>query len=112
MDQKVIFAARGCNLELLKERIACGGNINYQDTKYGSALISAINNSDFPMVLFLIENGADVNAENAYGIVPLEVALQQSTDEIVRILAWSGARLKSRSRPHWRERLELCLRNS
>ena len=61
---------------------------------------------------FLIENGVNVNAENAYGIVPLEVALNHAGCSIVRKLAWSGAKLNSKSRPHWKERLEVCLKGS
>jgi ankyrin repeat protein len=109
INQKIIFASRGRNLELVNERICEGGDINYQDPKHGSALVAAINNNDENMVQFLIDNGANVNAENSHGVVPLEVALHHSSDEIVRKLSWSGAKLKSRSRPHWKERLESCL---
>ena len=112
IDQKLIFAVRGRNLELVKERLAEGGNINHQDPKHGSALIAAINNDDVSLIQYLIENGVDVNAENKYGVVPIEVALHHSTDEVVRLLAWSGARVKSKVRPHWQERLESCLRGN
>tara|TARA_B100000965_G_scaffold380301_1_gene376742 strand:+ start:1344 stop:1703 length:360 start_codon:yes stop_codon:yes gene_type:complete len=92
-----------------RERIAAGGNLNYQDASHGSALVAAINNNDVTMIQYLIDHGADVNAENTHGIVPIEIALHHATDEVVRLLAWSGAKLHSRSRPHWRKRLEECL---
>ena len=38
INQKVIFAVRAKNLELLKERISDGGDINYQDPIHSSAL--------------------------------------------------------------------------
>jgi ankyrin repeat protein len=72
-------------------------------------LVAAINNNDVDMLKYLVENGANVNAENSGGVVPLEIALHHSTDEIVRLLSWSGAKLKSRCRPHWKERLQACL---
>ena len=111
INQKVIFAVRGRNLDLLKERISKGGDINYQDPEHGSALITAIKNEDETILQYLLENGVNVNTENSHGIVPLEVALHQSNDDIVKKLSWSGAKLNSRSRPHWKERLEACLKN-
>ncbi len=109
LDQQIIFAVRAGNLELVKERIEAGGDLNYQDSKHGSALVSAINNGDEVILQFLIDNGADVNGENSYGIVPLEIALHHANNNIVRKLSWSGAKLNSRSQPHWKERLEACL---
>lgn len=109
LNQKLIFAVRGKNLELIKERLALGADINYQDLAHGSALVAAINTNDLHIVQFLLDNGANANAKNQYGVVPLEVALHHASDEIVRLLAWYGATLNSRIRPHWRERLEACL---
>jgi ankyrin repeat protein len=111
INQKVIFAVRGKNLELLKERISEGGDVNHQDPEHGSPLVAAINNEDEAILQYLIENGANVNAENSHGIVPLETALHHSSDEVVRKLSWLGAKLNSRARPHWKERLEACLKN-
>ncbi|MGB0204288.1 MAG: ankyrin repeat domain-containing protein [Neptuniibacter sp.] len=112
LDQQIIFAVRARNLELVMERIEAGGDLNYQDSMYGSALVSAINNGDEVILQFLIDSGADVNAENVHGIVPLETALHQANRNIVRKLSWSGAKLKSRSRPHWKELLEACLNDN
>jgi len=111
INQKVIFAVRGKNLELLKERISDGGDINYQDPAHGSALAAAINVEDEAILQYLIENGVDVNAANSHDIVPLEMALHHSSDWVVRKLSWSGAKLKSRARPHWKERLVACLKD-
>ena len=109
LKPKVIFAVRGGNLELLKKRIEAGGNLNYQDSHYGSALVSAIGNSDAEVLMYLIKNGVEVNAENSHGIVPLEVALHHSNTSFVRLLFYAGAKLSSRSRPYWKKRLEACL---
>ncbi len=111
LNQKVIFAVRGKNLELLKERIDAGGDVNYQDPKFGSALTEAINNKNEEQVQLLIDRGVNLNAENSHGVVPLEVALHSSSGDIVRKLAWAGAKLHSRSRPHWKKQLEACLRD-
>ena len=111
LDQKVIFAARSGNLELLKERIALGGSVNIYDPKHGSALIAAIGKGHKEIISCLIENGADVNYEHHDGIGPLEVALRHPNPEIVKLLAWSGAKLKRKTREFYGERLEECLKN-
>ncbi|MES9944924.1 MAG: ankyrin repeat domain-containing protein [Candidatus Thiodiazotropha sp.] len=111
LDQKVIFAARSGNLELLKERIASGGSVNTYDPKHGSALIAAIGNGHKAIISYLIENGVDVNHEHHDGIGPLEVALRNPNPEIVKLLAWSGAKLRKKTREYYGKRLEECLRN-
>lgn len=110
-DQKVIFAARSGNLKLLKDRIALGGSVNVYDPKHGSALIAAINSGHIDVVSYLIENGADVNYEHHDGIGPLEVALRHPIPEIVKLLVWSGAKLKKKTRDYYADRLEECLKN-
>jgi len=105
LDQKVVFAARSGNLELLKERISAGGSI-----EDGAALLVAIRNKNKEIISFLIESGADLNFEHHHGIGPLEVALRHPNPEIVKLLAWSGAKLKKKSREYYRERLEQCLK--
>ena len=109
LNQLTIFAVRARNLDLLKERVDAGGDINYQDPGHGSALVAAINNDDEEIIQCLLDHGVNVNAENGHGIVPLEVALHHSSDNVVRQLSWAGAKLSSRCRPHWKERLKLCL---
>lgn len=111
IHQEVIFAVRAKNIDLLKQRLSAGGDINYRDESYGSALTEAINRGDEEIIQYLIDNGADVNLENFNSITPLELALNHASDEIVRKLSWSGARISSRCRPHWKERLRLCLKN-
>ena len=111
LDQKVIFAARSGNLELLKERIASGGSVNTFDPKHGSSLLAAISNGHKEIVSFLIANGADVNHEHHHGIGPLEVALRHPNPEIVKLLSWSGAKLKKKTRKYYGQRLEACLKD-
>ena len=111
IHQEVIFAVRGKNLDLLMERVSAGGDINYQDEKYGSAIAEAINTGNEEILQYLIEQGANLNLESSNGIYPLEIALHHASDDIVRKLSWSGAKISSRCRPHWKERLSLCLAN-
>lgn len=112
LDQKVIFSARAGNLELTKERIDAGGNVNCHDPKHGTALTAAITTDNVEMIEFLIQCGADVNAHNEHGLGPLEVALRNPNQAIVKVLAWSGAKLNKKSRRYYAERLEACLATS
>ncbi len=111
IHQKVIFAVRGGNLELVKERVSSGGDLNYQDSTHGSALVAAIKSGNEEILSWLVENGVDVNAENEYGKSPLEVALHNPNSAIVRKLVWGGAKLEKKARPYYAERLTECLKN-
>jgi|RhiMethySRZTD1v2_1073278.scaffolds.fasta_scaffold365782_2 ankyrin repeat protein len=110
IDQLVIFAARAGNLSLLKERVSAGGNINYVDPYYGSALIQAIRGCHLEALDWLITNGADVNAQYHDGFGPLEIALRCSDPQVVYRLVCAGAKLTQKARSYYRKRLEDCLK--
>ena len=109
IDQLVIFAARSGNLQLLKERVKAGGGINYNDSSHGSALTAAIIAGHIEVLDWLIANGVDVNVQYHDGIGPLEVALRSPEPTVVYRLACAGAKLRKKTRPYYRERLEQCL---
>ena len=109
LDQLVIFAARGGNLPLLKERVLAGGSLNYNDPKHGSALSAAIMNADLEILDWLISNSVNVNVEYHNGIGPLEYALRNPVPEVVYRLVCAGAKLRKKTRPYYRERLEQCI---
>jgi ankyrin repeat protein len=111
LNQKVIFATRSGNLELLKERVALGGSIHLYDPKHGSALVEAIRFEHKKIISWLIENGVELNFEEHHGIGPLEIALHSPNSEIVKLLVWSGAKLKKKSREYYGKRLEECLKS-
>ncbi len=108
-DQLVIFAARTGNLPLLKERVEAGGDINGFDPTYGSALGEAIRQSNLEVVDWLLKNGVDLEVQQHDGVGPLEIALNHPKPELVYKLVCAGAKLRKRSRPHYRQRLEECL---
>ena len=109
IDQLVIFAVRAGNVALLKERVEAGGDINYQDTEHGSALTAAIRKGNLDVLDWLLSSGADVHVEYHDGIGPLEVALRNPVPDVVYRLVCAGAKLKRKTRPHYRERLEACI---
>jgi len=109
IDQLVIFAARGSNLALLEERVQAGGDVNYVDPKHGSALTEAIRQGNLDVLDWLISNGVDVNVQYHDDIGPLEVALRTLVPEVVYRLVCAGAKLRKKTRPQYRERLEQCI---
>jgi ankyrin repeat protein len=109
--QLVIFAARPGNIALLRDRVAAGGDVNYFDPRYGAALIEAIRSARLPTIEWLLDNGADVNAEYHDQIGPLEVALRHPEPDVVHLLLRAGARLRKRTRPYYAARLEECLKS-
>ncbi len=112
IDQLAIFAARAGNIALLKERVQAGANINHIDRQHGSALIEAITHDHMDVVDWLVDNGADVNTEYHPGIGPLEVALHHDRSKICYRLVCAGAKLRKRTRPHYKERLAQRLERS
>lgn len=109
IHQLTIFAARSGNLELLKERIKAGGDINYIDQQFGSALSGAIRTSKLEIIDYLIKNGVNVNASYYDDIGPLEIALRNPDIHVVYILLCAGARLRKKTRPYYKSRMEECL---
>ena len=108
-DQLIIFAARAGDLDLLKERVEAGGDVNHQDPGHGSALGAAIRKGNLDVLDWLLSNEADPNAEYHDGIGPLEVALRHPVPEVVYRLVCAGAKLRKKTRPQYRERLEECI---
>ena len=109
IHQLTIFAARSGNLELLKERIKAGGDINYLDQKFGSALSEAIRTSKLEIIDYLIKSGVNVNVSYFDDIGPLEIALRNPNIHVVYKLLCAGAKLKKKSRHYYKLRLQECL---
>ena len=111
INQLVIGAARGGDFHLLQERVQAGGDVNYVDPRHGSAIACAIRNCDLPVLDWLIAHGVDVNQEQSPSVGPLEFALHLHADPvIVYRLVCAGAKLKRKTRPYYKERLEQCIK--
>lgn len=83
-----LFYARDESIALL---VKAGAEINYQTSKGDTVLIWALQTNP-RMVKALIDNGADVNIKNNYGITPLIAAALRSTDiEAINYVVSAGA---------------------
>jgi ankyrin repeat protein len=110
IHQLLIFAARGGNLDLMRERIAAGADVSYVDVDHGSALFAAIAGHHLSAVEFLIANGADVRMADAHGQGPLEYSLRHGDDNITAALLRASARLKPHALSRFRKLLSEHLR--
>lgn len=97
----LLVAAQHGKLETVRCLIAHDANVNlirWTDTmifkrpdQAESALHRAVKGSHEAVVALLLENGADVNLEDANGKTPLDLARDMKNDSIVRLLReWRG----------------------
>lgn len=112
---KIRDAAEEGNIDLVKNLLENGADINWKDQYEGTALHRAVFKENLQMVEFLISKGANVDEkiepgaitvfkktadedkgkfstiENAHGATPLHIAVDRNNLEIVTILLEHGA---------------------
>ena len=92
------YAVRSGNLRAVKEQLANGADINAGDNEFGiTALSWAVLLDDAKIAKFLIEKGAEVNANSRDGSTPLHSAAFLGRAEIVELLIQKGADANSKN---------------
>jgi uncharacterized protein len=71
-------------------------------------LIEAIRSGDAERVKFLLEQGADANARDAYGAPVLMLAAYGGSLEIVNLLLYAGAEVDAKDELGWTALLKAC----
>lgn len=94
----LVKAAQEENLELIKDLISQGTDINEQDDAGFTALIWASWMGYVDIVKFLVDKGADVNKADHDGSTPLIHASWWGYPDIIQVLLDKGAVLDERSR--------------
>ncbi|GLT97644.1 hypothetical protein SLE2022_151990 [Rubroshorea leprosula] len=74
------------NLELLKDIIKYGGNVNAPMSNGTTALHTAISEGNVEIVKYLVEHGADIDMPDNHGWTPRSLADHQGHEEIQALL--------------------------
>ena len=77
-------AARNGRIEVIKQLLADGMDIEMPDKEGLTAMYRASNNDQRETVLFLLENGADPNTRDKWGNTPLDVTLSGDIEALLR----------------------------
>jgi ankyrin repeat protein len=109
MDEQLLIAAGTKNIELVKELLDGGANIEARNEKGKTPLIIACESSgsksSFEMVIFLLDRGADIEARENGGFSSLHYASRYSKSnssiETVKLLLDRGANIEGRSKRGW-----------
>ena len=111
LDQRLIRAAKDNDVELVRELVAAGGNVNAKDSLEDSAFLYSGAEGFNEILELTIENGADVKSLNRYGGTALIPASEHGHIQTVKILIDAGVPLDHVNDPGWTALQEAVLLN-
>lgn len=85
-DEALIRAATNNHIDVVKELINSGANVNYQNNFGQIALIEAAKEGHVDVVKVLIQAKANVNAYNSRGVTALMIAMHSLNVDLIREL--------------------------
>lgn len=100
LGQLTTYAALMDRTEILDRLIAHGANVNWKNMRRSgkTPLMAAAENGQARAVVWLVDNGADVNAVDEYGESALMKATARSDEPVVKVLLAKGADVDIRSK--------------
>ena len=96
INNDLINAAKGGDIELVKEIIKQGADVNAKNIKGDTSLIYASMNGHEEIVKYLIYKNADVNVKNNLGLTPIIIGSWNAHIEIVEILIEAKANINEK----------------
>lgn len=112
LDQELVAAAKANSVELVRELVGRGGNVNAKDSIQDSAFLYA-GAEGFNEVLHLtLGAGADVSSINRYGGTALIPASEHGHVETVKILVAAGVPINHVNNLGWTAMQEAILLNN
>ncbi|MGM9924489.1 MAG: M48 family metallopeptidase [Bacillus sp. (in: firmicutes)] len=90
---ELMQAASLDDVQVIKEEIGGGADVNARDSQESTALFYAVYNSAYEAAELLIEAGSDINAQDYYKDTPLMMAAHYGDEEMALILIKNGADL-------------------
>ncbi|MNW47735.1 Ankyrin repeats (3 copies) [compost metagenome] len=101
LDQWLIRAAKGNDVELVRDLIAAGGDVNAKDDLEDSTFLYAGAEGFNEVLELALEDGADVESLNRYGGTALIPASEHGYVETVKMLIEAGVPLDHVNNPGW-----------
>jgi len=96
-DISIHDAANAGNIEIIKEQLAAGVDVNTKGVGGMTPLHRAAREGHKEVVEFLIANSADINAKDKMGRVPLHRAAREGREAIAEMLITKGADINVKS---------------
>ena len=102
-DSTLIVGAVTGNIQLVKEALSLGANVNVRGAYNMTPLYFVVDGGggNQEIVKALINAGADVNVKNNYGVPVLMVAILRNDIETIKTLIKAGANVNIRDRTGW-----------
>ena len=91
-------AALEGNIEVVKQHLAAGADVDTKHELYGTPLHSAANKE---IAELLIANGADVNAKDIYDRTPLHAVAEEGHKAVADLLIANGADVNAKDVDGW-----------
>ena len=79
-------------LELVKDLVGAGADVNARGEDGGSALAEAAYSGSLEIVAYLLSKGADVNPRNKRGMTPLDIAMGREHVRVAKFLREHGGK--------------------
>lgn len=96
-DDALFGATKGRNLNLLRQLISDGANVNHQNFNGETALHIASSLGNIQMVQYLISQGANINARTGTLWMPIHHAMRFNHPRVANYLIARKARLKQKT---------------
>lgn len=109
IEEKITQSAYNGDLESLKKLL--GTNVNVQDNRGWTPLMSAAENGQFEVVKYLLENKAQTNLRNEKGDTALIRASVTGQTEIVKLLIEAGASVHLKNKKGYTPLMKAAERN-
>lgn len=93
----IIFAANNGHLDVVKELIALGANIEDRSNNWKTPLLWASLWGHFPVAKYLVSIGANISATDVYGLTTVMSATLSGNANLVQYLIEQGANVKAKN---------------
>lgn len=98
-DSVLIRAAEQGHLEVVRQLIAAGADVNYRGFLGKSVLYAAVEQGRVSVVEMLLKNGAHAGQASAAGITPIMQAAKSGNHRLIQVLLDKGADINVIERP-------------